>query len=211
MDSQEFLNRCLFLDIETNEKGDIYRLGACLNGREFISPHGRKVGKGLLAEFDAFGRDAEFIAGHNILSHDLPRLREQDATLAILHKPVVDTLYLSPLAFPENPYHRLVKDYQIVRDSINNPAEDAALAGKIFLEQWEAIAQLLQRGSDAPLIYRGFFHQDDRFAGTSAALGAMGVPLLEGEDLYEHFPGLSRKMSAWMLWSDWLSNWLING
>jgi len=193
MDSQEFLNRCLFFDIETNEKGDIYRLGACLNGREFISPHGRKVGKELLAEFDAFGRDAEFIAGHNILSHDLPRLREQDATLAILHKPVVDTLYLSPLAFPENPYHRLVKDYQIVRDSINNPAEDAALAGKIFLEQWEAIAQLLQRGSDAPLIYRGFFHQDDRFAGTSAALGAMGVPLLEGEDLYETFSWLIEK------------------
>ena len=37
----------------------------------------------------------------------------------MLKKPAIDTLYLSPLAFPENPYHRLVKDYQIVRDSIN--------------------------------------------------------------------------------------------
>ncbi len=193
MDSQEFLNRCLFLDIETNEKGEIYELGACLNGKKFNTPQGRKVGKELLVEFAAFGVDAEFIAGHNILSHDLPRLREKDATLAILYKPVVDTLYLSPLAFPENPYHRLVKNYQIVRDSINNPAEDAALAGKIFMEQWDAVSQLLERGSDAPLIYRGFFHQDDRFAGTSAALEAMGVPLIEGKDLYQTFSGVIRK------------------
>jgi len=34
------------------------------------------------------------------------------------NKPVrVDTLVLSPLCFPENPYHRLVKDYKLVRES----------------------------------------------------------------------------------------------
>ena len=117
MDSQEFLSRCLLFDVETNEKGEIYGLGACFNGKKFVSPRGRKVGKELLGEFDAFGASAEFIAGHNILSHDLPRLREQDATLAILRKPVVDTLYLSPLAFPENPYHRLVKDLSLIHIS----------------------------------------------------------------------------------------------
>ncbi len=193
MDSQEFLSRCLLFDIETNEKGEVYSLGACFNGKKFITPRGRKVGKELLGEFDAFGGSAEFIVGHNILSHDLPHLRAQDATLAILHKPVVDTLYLSPLAFPENPYHRLVKNYQIVRDSINNPAEDAAFSGKIFLEQWDAISQLLQSGSDAPLLYRGFFHQEERFAGLSVALGAMGAPLIEGEDLIETFSWFIRK------------------
>jgi ATP-dependent DNA helicase RecQ len=190
---QKFLTRCLLFDIETNENGEIYSLGAVFNGKKFNTPKGLKVGREQLAEFNNFGRSAEFALGHNILSHDLPRLREQDPTLTILQKPVVDTLYLSPLAFPENPYHRLVKNYQIVRDSINDPAEDAVLAGKVFAEQWEAFSQLLGSGSDAPLLYRGFFHQNDRFAGTSAAFGAMGVPLVEGDDLYEIFSWLIQK------------------
>lgn len=186
-DSQEFLARCLLFDIETNENGEIYALGASFNGKKFNTRQGEKVGWQQLAEFDEFGRNAEFIVGHNILAHDIPCLQERDSSLAILRKPVVDTLYLSPLAFPENPYHRLVKNYQIVRDSINNPAEDAVLAGRVFTEQWDAFSQLLEKGSDAPLVYRGFFQRDDKFAGTSEALGAMGVPLIEEDELYEVF------------------------
>ncbi len=186
-DSQAFLNRCFLFDIETNEKGEIYSLGAWYNGKKFNSRQGRKVRREELAEFDTFVSGAEFVLGHNILSHDLPCLHERAPTLAILQKPVVDTLYLSPLAFPENPYHRLVKNYQIVRDSINNPAEDAVLAGKVFIEQWDVFLQLLAGGSDTPLIYRGFFHQVDRFAGISAAFEAMGVPLVAGDDLYDAF------------------------
>ena len=135
MSSREFLARCLLFDIETNENGEIYALGAFFNGKTFNALKNRKVNKEQLARLDDFGSRAEFVLGHNILSHDLPCLREKDPTLAILQKPVVDTLYLSPLAFPENPYHRLVKNYQIVRDSINNPAEDAVLAGKVFADQ----------------------------------------------------------------------------
>ncbi len=32
--------------------------------------------------------------------------------LQILTKPPIDTLWLDPLAFPRNPYHRLVKHYK---------------------------------------------------------------------------------------------------
>jgi len=32
-----------------------------------------------------------------------------------------DTLYLSPLAFPENPYHKLIKNYKLIKNSKNNP------------------------------------------------------------------------------------------
>jgi ATP-dependent DNA helicase RecQ len=53
-------------------------------------------------------------------------LRKLAPRLALHDKPVVDTLYLSPLAFPENPYHHLVKDYKLVRGSLNDPAADAA-------------------------------------------------------------------------------------
>ncbi len=97
------------------------------------------------------------------------------------------TLYLSPLAFPENPYHRLVKDYQIVRDSINNPVEDAQLAGKIFLEQWDAFTQLLDDGSKEPLLYRGFLQKEAKFSGISASLEAMGASHLNDEQLYALF------------------------
>jgi ATP-dependent DNA helicase RecQ len=190
---QEFLARCLLFDIETNENGEIYALGAFFNGKRFNTQQGKKVTQQQLAEFNDFGCNSEFIVGHNILEHDIPSLREKDSSLAILQKPVIDTLYLSPLAFPANPYHRLVKNYQIVRDSINNPAEDAVLAGKVFAEQWHSFSQLLDNGMDAPLIYRSFFCTDDKFYGISEALGAMGAPLVEGDELYEVFSWLIQK------------------
>jgi len=44
------------------------------------------------------------LLGHNLLRHDCPFARIAP-DLKFLNKPVVDTLFLSPLAFPENPYH----------------------------------------------------------------------------------------------------------
>ena len=62
--------------------------------------------------------------------------------MRLLTLPAVDTLRLSPLAFPHNPYHRLVKHYQdgsLVRGRINNPELDARLALEVFGEQREAL------------------------------------------------------------------------
>jgi len=187
MDSQDFLKRCFLFDIEINEKNEIYSLGAVHGTDSFLLQPGRKIGKKQLADFNDLAEGADFILGHNILSHDIPHLTRLSADLTLLQKPVIDTLYLSPLAFPENPYHRLVKNYQIVRDSINNPVQDARLAGKVFSEQWEAFIQLTTAGTDAPLLYRSFFHQDQQLRGLSSALAEMGVPLLEGDDLIESF------------------------
>lgn len=195
-DPREFLDQCLLFDIEVNEAQRIYSIGASFRGKSFLFPSGRKIGAPQLRDFAEFGAAAEFILGHNILSHDLPRLREIAPALAILKKPAIDTLYLSPLAFPANPYHRLVKDYQIVRDSINNPVQDALLAGKVFVEQWQAFADQLAAGHDAPLLYRGFLEQDQSLAGTAAAFGAIGVPRLSGDDLYAAFSWLARKQGC---------------
>ena len=41
---------------------------------------------------------------------------------------LVDTLYISPLLFPERPYHRLVKDDKLVSDQMNNPVNDCEKA-----------------------------------------------------------------------------------
>jgi ATP-dependent DNA helicase RecQ len=194
--SQDFLQQCLLFDIEINENNVIYSIGAAFNGESFLIKPGKKISPRQLQEFDEFCRPAPFILGHNILSHDIPRLRQLASSLQLLQKPAVDTLYLSPLAFPENPYHRLVKNYRIVRDSVNDPVQDALLAGKVFAEQWDAFAEKSGAGSDVPMLYRSFLHHDKNLAGTAEALAAMGVPLLEGDDLYESFSWLAQKLGC---------------
>jgi len=188
-----FLDRCCLLDIEINEQGTIHALGAVYRDQRFLLKPGQRIGASQLAELDGFVRPAEFLLGHNILTHDLPGIRRQAPELLLLQKPAIDTLYLSPLAFPENPYHRLVKNYQIVRDSIHDPVADALLAGRVFGEQWQALRARLEAGSDAPLVYRGLLARDQTLAGTAVALGAMGIPLLAGDDLIEVFAWLVQK------------------
>jgi ATP-dependent DNA helicase RecQ len=193
VEKEHFLKRCLLLDIEINEKNIIYSIGAVLGDKTFSTGSARKVDAKTLEELDHFGREADFVLGHNIISHDIPRIREVAPGLKILDKPLIDTLYLSPLAYPENPYHRLVKDYQLVRDSVNDPVQDAELAGKIFCEQWDAISTLLTENSELPLYYRSFFHGNKDLAGTAEALAAMGGKLLEDDDLHEAFAWFASK------------------
>lgn len=194
--SQGFLEQCLLLDIETDERNGIYSLGAVFRNERFQLKPGQKIGSRQLNELAEFGSAATFLLGHNILKHDIPRLLHRAPSLQILRKPAIDTLYLSPLAFPENPYHRLVKDYQLVRDSVNDPVQDAQLAGKVFGEQWDAFAGQIAGGRDAPILYRSFLQRDRTLAGTAQALGAMGIPLLEGDDLYESFTWLAGKYAC---------------
>ena len=59
--------------------------------------------------------------------------------------PVLDTLRLSPLAFPANPYHKLVKHYQdggLVRGQINNPELDARCALDLLADEREALSRV---------------------------------------------------------------------
>ena len=63
-----------------------------------------------------FSQKADFILGHNIVNHDLPIAKAAFPETAFLKLPVIDTLFLSPLAFPENPYHNLIKDYNDLND-----------------------------------------------------------------------------------------------
>lgn len=192
-ESQGFLDRCLLLDIEVNEKDVVYSLGAALGEETFQSATGKAVDTSTLKRLDVFAQNADFILGHNIILHDLPFLQKLKRTVKVFRKPVIDTLFLSPLAFPANPYHRLVKDYQIVRDSVNNPVKDAILAGRVFVEQWDVFVEQMKAKTDAPVLYRGFLGEDPELSGTADALGAMGIPLLTGDDLYESFSWFAKK------------------
>ncbi|MDE0207714.1 MAG: DEAD/DEAH box helicase, partial [Candidatus Tectomicrobia bacterium] len=98
-----------------------------------------------LARLDRFADGVSFVLGHNLIAFDLPHLAAADSDLRLLKLPAVDTLRLSPLAFPRNPYHHLVKHYQdgrLKRGRINDPELDARLALEVFDDQQEALSKM---------------------------------------------------------------------
>jgi ATP-dependent DNA helicase RecQ len=161
----ELIAKTLLLDLETTRSGRIRHIGAVFNGRIFE----KKIRAGspdTLRKLEEIARDADFILGHNLLGHDFPVLKSSFPKLAFLNKPVIDTLYLSPIAFPQNPYHRLVKDYKLVRATINNPVEDAKLAASVFADQWESFNALSDKAPELMELYQYCF-QNTTFNGFS--------------------------------------------
>ena len=79
----------------------------------------------------------------------------------VLQLPVIDTLLLSPLCFPENPYHRLIKDYKLVKDSLNNPVADAKLAGALFQEEFVELGKIKKSTPELIRIYATCLTQPD--------------------------------------------------
>lgn len=117
----------------------------------------RKVERDLsdvLDALDSLGQGASFVLGHNVIDHDLPILKQQAPHLALHGLPVIDTLRLSPLAFPQNPYHRLVKDYKLIRDSLNSPLSDCRSTLTLFQDQRQAFAQLNEANQAELLCYQ---------------------------------------------------------
>ncbi|MDE0388707.1 MAG: hypothetical protein OXI75_08410, partial [Rhodospirillales bacterium] len=141
MRDEPFKPRCLSLDLEVGkEDGRIHAFGAVRGDTGHWYQGGGSAAE--LARLDALADGVSFILGHNLIEFDLPHLRAAKPELRLLDLPVIDTLRLSPLAFPRNPYHRLVKHYQdggLVRARINDPELDARLALKVFGEQREAL------------------------------------------------------------------------
>ena len=142
---------CVCVDIETPSTGEaiLHKLaafrpdtGATISFQGKFSPADVKAG------LDALTTGAEFVLGHNIRRHDLQVLAQLYPGLALIDLPVIDTLELSPLAFPENPYHRLVKDYKLVSDARNHPLRDAELSLQLFREQLQAFEALRRTRPD---------------------------------------------------------------
>ena len=137
-----FRPRCLSIDLEVSRNDVIRALGAVRADTDESLTHS---GGGLttaLKKLDDLAEGASFILGHNLIDFDLQYLRAAKPNLRLLKLPVVDTLRLSPLAFPRNPYHRLVKHYQdggLRRGRINDPELDSRLALEVFGDQREAL------------------------------------------------------------------------
>jgi len=149
MSVDNFLARGLWLDLETGTE-KLNAVGGFL-GEETCAETESAGITAALTRLDELATRADYVAGHNLLEHDLPFLQERYPHLRLLKLPVVDTLLLSPLAFPQNPHHRLVKDYKLVRDSVNDPLADARLAATLLRDEF---GQFVERQSSVPHLTR---------------------------------------------------------
>ena len=144
------MSSILFFDLEVNEKTKrIEKIGAVLDEEEFLSSD--------LRQFESFASTADYICGHNIIQHDLLFLKNT----SIANKPFIDTLFLSPLLFPEKPYHKLVKDYKLQCDELNNPVADSKAARNLLYDELEKFFTL---PDSVKKIYNRLLHDQPTFA-----------------------------------------------
>ena len=140
----------LLLDLETSPSGVLLKTGAVISDRVLFRT-GNFDRRQALAELDSLAGSAACVLGHNLLRHDLRVLATLAPGMHLLRLPVVDTLFLSPICFPENPYHHLVKDYKLVSEALNDPVSDARLAGRLLDDEIASLKGLL---ANAPDVFR---------------------------------------------------------
>ncbi|HBH35942.1 MAG TPA: hypothetical protein DDW45_06125 [Gammaproteobacteria bacterium] len=138
---KKILSRSLLLDLETTPNGKLLKVGAVC-GAEKRLLKGVFDRSDVIRALDDLGRSADYVLGHNILDHDLPLLQKSFPELHLHTLPVIDTLFLSPVAFPENPYHHLLKDYRLLSTALNDPVCDARNSGLLFQDQCDVFEGL---------------------------------------------------------------------
>ncbi|EXI64960.1 MAG: ATP-dependent DNA helicase RecQ [Candidatus Accumulibacter adjunctus] len=149
--------RCLSIDLEISLRSGRIRQLAAVRGDSGERLHCR-VGDlaAALARLDALAEGCSFVLGHNLLAFDRPHLAAVAPRLRLLELPVVDTLWLNPLAFPRHPYHHLVKHYQdggLRRAQVNDPLLDAQLTLDLFHDQMIALQQRQREEPDLMLAW----------------------------------------------------------
>ncbi len=131
-----------YFDIEANPaQKQILDIGAVL-------PGGSTFHKNLPRDFGEFVQQADFLCGHNIVAHDLTYLQQYFGDPDWGKERAIDTLLLSPLLFPKQPYHALVKDDKLQTDELNNPVNDAIKAARLLDDEVAAFRQLENRFQD---------------------------------------------------------------
>ncbi|MDE6091585.1 MAG: RecQ family ATP-dependent DNA helicase, partial [Ruminococcus sp.] len=119
-----------FIDTEVSETDNkAYDFGA-------VNENGDKLHTGSYHKFHSLIADAEYLCGHNIINHDSKYIEAPE------NIKYIDTLYLSPLIFPNKPYHALLKDDKLQTDELNNPLNDAIKAKELFYDEVNAFSEL---------------------------------------------------------------------
>ena len=87
---------------------------------------------------EPFLSDVDYLCGHNIVHHDARYLFGDSPC----RWPLVDTLYMSPILFPDRPYHKLLKDDKLISDQANNPVNDCRKAQDLLFDEQGCWARL---------------------------------------------------------------------
>ena len=168
--------RPLFLDVELSRSGALFGVAALgADGEEAVAERAADV-PGVLRTIA--GWNADLLVGHNLHRHDRPWLARYAPGHPALGLPWVDTLVLSPLAFPERPYHRLIKEHRLVRESRPAPLADCRATREVFADEVRALARLPAALLDFIRATLGDARVDGANGGYRAVLGGP-TPTLE--------------------------------
>lgn len=152
----------LIMDLEVNpQTGEIFQIGALRpdTGEEYESARlrGRQALQDACTRLGQMAEGAEYLLGHNIIGHDLPILATVAPHLSLHRLQIIDTLRLSPLAFPQNPYHRLIKNHKLIVSALNSPLADCHACWQLFRDQCSALAKLRASEPQAFAVYGHLF------------------------------------------------------
>ena len=188
-----FADRCVFVDLETVpgsvEPGlsPVRALAGLYGERELHEPdirtdQGAREAMDRLADLAG---DARFVAGHNIVAHDRRFVEGMVPSSPLLQIPLVDTLYLSPLASPQRPYHKLVKDYKLGPEQ-SDPLEDCKLSRDLLGECWSLLGEWGRRNPGLLDVYRSCFD-----GGTGEFLETLGGRRLRDWEIESRFTDIA--------------------
>ena len=158
--------RYAFIDLEVGVKDRVIHDIGALRYDDAVF---HKAAKQELLQFLS---DVDYLCGHNIIHHDAKYLFKDEPCRWLL----VDTLYVSPLLFPERPYHRLIKDDKLINDQLNNPVNDCEKAKNLLFDEisrWKSLQDEKQK------MFASLLRGKEEFEGFLSMVGAEYL----GEDL----------------------------
>ena len=159
-------SRYAFIDLEVGVKDRVIHDIGALRYDDMVF---HKAARQELLQFLA---NVDYLCGHNIIHHDAKYLFKDEPCRWLL----VDTLYVSPLLFPERPYHRLVKDDKLINDQLNNPVNDCEKAKDLLFDEisrWKSLPDEKQK------IFASLLKGKEEFEGFLSMVGAESL----GEDV----------------------------
>ncbi|MYA35277.1 MAG: RecQ family ATP-dependent DNA helicase [Gammaproteobacteria bacterium] len=131
--------KCLALDLEVtkgNPRVAAFAAVRSSDGESFHRKFGGKIKQSEWKQLNTFVDDSEVLIGHNLIRFDIPHLQAAVSLPRLEALPLIDTLWLNPLAFPKNPYHRLEKLYKdCSRGVFNDPEQDCRATLQLLGEQ----------------------------------------------------------------------------
>lgn len=165
----------VFFDCEISpDSGAVLDIGAFATDRTVFHSADK-------AAFRAYTGRADYLCGHNVTEHDLKYMGGD-----VKNVPVIDTLFLSALLFPQNQFHRLLKNEKLRSDELNNPVSDAKKAAQLFsreLEAFRALEPVVQA------VFAGLLSSHPAFRGFFRYLGMKPAAEPTADIIRRHFSG----------------------